>query len=488
MSSFIRWRMTLLPWLPGIEVTMRRSVPAVLSVMMALSACATPSSPPVVSPSTQSLGRDLPVYQPSPGEKGRPEGPTFNSPVGAISLQDALALALLHSPDLAAFAWETRAREARALQAGRLPNPVLEVLAEDVGAPEGLRGGSGSQRLIQPQTTIQLSQLVELGGKRTARQKLATLNRDLAAWDYEIARIDVLTQTTRNFIDVLAAQELVTLTSRTTELVEQVEQSVGARVVAGVVSPVEQTKAGVALAGVRVESGRARRVLDASRGRLAGSWGSTEAGFRFAVGDLREVAELPPLVELTARLAETPELGRWTAEISQRQSALSLERSRRVPDVEVTAGFRRFTGLTGSSLLFGAAVALPIFDFNGRGVQEASLRLAKGYEERRAAQARVSVALAEGYRALSSAHEELTALRTTVLPGAQQAFEAVSEGYRLGKFEYLDVLDAQRTLIGAGGQYLRTLSDYHKAAADVERLIGAPLVRSAVPPAPPGKE
>lgn len=466
----------------------RRSAPAALGVVVSLAGCARPSSPPIVAPSTQSLGRDLPVYQPSPGERGRPEGPTFDNPAGTISLQDALALALLHSPDLAAFAWETRAREARALQAGRLPNPVLEVLAEDVGRSEELAAGTGSQGLIQPQTTIQLSQLIELGGKRTARQRLATLNRDLAAWDYEIARIDVLTRTTRNFIDVLAAQELVTLTSQTMELVEQVEQSVGARVAAGVVSPVEQTKAAVALAVAQVDLGRARRLLDASRGRLAGSWGSTEASFRSVVGDLREVAEPPPLLELKARLAATPELARWTAEISQRQSALSLERSRRVPDVALTVGFRRFTGLPGNTLLFGAAVALPVFDLNGRGVQEASLRLAKGYEERRAAEAQVSVALAEGYQALSSAHEELTALRTTVLPGAQQAFEAVSEGYRLGKFEYLDVLDAQRTLIGAGGQYLRALSEYHKAVAEVERLIGASLVRTAVPPAPPGKE
>jgi len=67
-----------------------------------------------------------------------------------------------------------------------------------------------------------------------------------------------------------------------------------------------------------------------------------------------------------------------------------------------------------------------------------------------------------------------------VLPGAQQTFDAISEGYRLGRFGFLDVLDAQRTLIDAGSQYLRALSDYYKAVANVERLIGAPL------PAPPG--
>ncbi len=468
-------------------LTLRRSAPAALIGVLVLLACGGPSNPPGVAPSPRPLGRDIPVYRPTPADRGRAEGPVFDNPTGTLSLRDALALALLHSPDLGAFAWEIRARESRALQAGRLPNPELGVLAEDLGASR-LRGSTGSQQAVQRQTTIQLSQLVELGGKRAARKRVATLNRDLAGWDYEMARIDVLTQTTRDFIDVLVAQELVALTDQTTQLVVQVEQSVGARVVAGVVSPIEQTKAEVALAAVKVESGRARRLLEATRARLAAAWGSPEAVFGSASGDLQEVAELPSLPTLRARVAETPELARWTAEISQRQSALALQRAQRVPDLSLIAGIRWFPDLQGNAFLLGASVALPVFDFNGRSVEEARMLLAKAHEERRAAQARISVALAEAYRALSSAYEELTALRKTVLPGSRQAFEAVTEGYRLGKFAYLDVLDAQRTLIGAGSQYLRALSEYHKAAADVERLIGEPLKRTAVPPARPGKE
>jgi cobalt-zinc-cadmium efflux system outer membrane protein len=125
---------------------------------------------------------------------------------------------------------------------------------------------------------VQLSQLVELGGKRTGRRKLALLDRDLAAWDYEAARMDALTRATRAFIDVLAAQEMVALTAETTELVEQVQQGVGARVVAGVVSPIDS---GVALAA-HSESDKASRLLEAAvRGRQQGA---TDARFASAVG------------------------------------------------------------------------------------------------------------------------------------------------------------------------------------------------------------
>ncbi len=423
------------------------------------------------------LRRDVPVYQPAPGDPERREAPPVQNPIGPVSLQDAVALALLHNPALAAFAWETRAREARILQAGTPPNPTVSVLAEDIGGAQ-LSAGTVRQPL-QPQATIQLGQVIELGGKRAARRRLATVDRDLAGWDYETARIDVLTEVSRTFTDVLAAQDTVALTEETTRLVEQVQQSVGARVAAGVASPIEDTRATVALAAVRVESARARRVLEASRTRLALLWGSSPPVFTEVVGDLTAVpAPLPTLADLTARVAQSPELARWAAEMSQREAALAVERSRGVPDVSVVAGYRRLTDIDSHAFVVGASVPLPVFDRNRGGIEEARSRLAKVHEERRAAHARVTAGLADAHAALASAHDELTALRSGVLPGSQQAFEAVSEGYRLGKFGYLDVLDAQRTLIDAGRQYLRALSDYHKAVATVERLIGTPLTGS----------
>ena len=61
------------------------------------------------------------------------------------------------------------------------------------------------------------------------------------------------------------------------------------------------------------------------------------------------------------------------------------------------------------------------------------------------------------------------------MAGAQKAFDGVNEGYRLGKFGYLDVLDSQKTFFQAKRQYLDSLANYHIAVADVERLIGESL-------------
>ena len=174
-------------------------------------------------------------------------------------------------------------------------------------------------------------------------------------------------------------------------------------------------------------------------------------------------------------LQQNPEQARWAAEIAQREAALALERSKRVVDVAVSAGYRRYTTVDSNAFVVGVSLPLPLFNRNAGSIEEARIRLAQGHEQRRAAETQVAAALADAYAALAAAHDEITIVRTSVLPAAQQTFDAISEGYRLGRFGFLDVLEAQRTVIGAGNQHLQALSNYHQAVVNMERLIGAPL-------------
>jgi cobalt-zinc-cadmium efflux system outer membrane protein len=73
---------------------------------------------------------------------------------------------------------------------------------------------------------------------------------------------------------------------------------------------------------------------------------------------------------------------------------------------------------------------------------------------------------------LRAAREALALLRGEILPGAQQASEAARKGFEFGKHNFIDVLDAQRTLLQARAQYLTTLSEGHRAAAAIERILG----------------
>jgi cobalt-zinc-cadmium efflux system outer membrane protein len=101
--------------------------------------------------------------------------------------------------------------------------------------------------------------------------------------------------------------------------------------------------------------------------------------------------------------------------------------------------------------------------------------LAKTEEQRKAVQANLQASLAEASTKLSSSFNEITTIKNDVLPLARSAFDAASQGYREGKFEYLVVLDAQRTFFEVRARYIEALASYHKARVDVERLIGGDI-------------
>jgi cobalt-zinc-cadmium efflux system outer membrane protein len=389
-------------------------------------------------------------------------------PTGTLSLAQALSLALQRQPDLVAFSREIRAREAAVQQAGLLPNPELSATIENVGNPD-------LEDLDGPATTIQLGQLIELGRKRAARVETAALDRDLAVWDYEARRAELLTEVAQAFFAVLSAQQRVALAQQSVELARQVVTTAQARVKAGTASPVEETRARIALGSASIELQSVERELEAARRRLAATWRSTMPRFRAVAGEYEAVRPVPALEQLSERIARTPALARWATERAQRQATLRQERAQAVPDITVSGGVTRFHEADEGAFVIGVSVPLPLFNRNQGAIAEAQQRIEKAHDEQAAAEVRVATALAQAYQALTRAHDRVGALDRSVLPAARSAFEAVSQGYRLGKFGYLDVLDAQRTLFEAQAQYLQALGDYHQAVAEVEGLIGGPL-------------
>jgi cobalt-zinc-cadmium efflux system outer membrane protein len=450
---------------------MRSKIPTAIGVILAVVLCDAPGSHADVSrPKPYGLGKEFASFQP-PRQPWAADSASVRTeePTGVITLRQALALALMKNPELAAFSWEARAREAQALQARLLPNPELGVEMENFGGT-GFFGG-----LDEAETTVQLGQLVELGGKRSKRKRAAALDQDLAGWDYEIGRIQVFTETSKAFVEVLVAQKRTELNEEFVRLAEQVLDVVAERVRAGKVSPIDEVKARVALSVRLIERGRAEGELAAARKVLTTAWGGTVPTFSAAQGDLGRLPGVPSFEALSERMADNPEMTRWLVEIERRRASLEMERAGRFPDVTLSGGVRYISPTDDWAFVAGLSVPIPVFDRNQGSTLEAQYRLAKTEEQRRALRVRVQAALASIYQRLSSARDEATSLKNDVLPGARSAFEATGEGFRQGKFGYLDVLDAQRTFFEAQARYTEALATLQKAIADAEGLLGEPL-------------
>lgn len=418
---------------------------------------------------TRPLGRDLTTSKPPIHAPMVEESSQFQEPMGTINLRQALTLALIHNPDLKALAWAVRAGEAKTLQAGLRPNPELETEIEEFGGSGDLSGVSAIE------TTMQLGVPIELGGIRGKQRQVAALETELAGWDYETARLDVLTQVKRSFIDVLAAQEVVALNEELVRLAEQVFNTAKAQVEAGKVSPVQQMRTQVELVNSRIALEASKRELEGARFVLASTWGTTSPVFEKVAGKFEVAKPIPTAEQLADRISQNPNIARWTVEIAHRRAAIQLERSRRVPDLSFGGGMKHLNESDDVAFIFGLSFPLPLFDRNQGAVLEAEYNLAKAFEERKSAEVAIHTALATAYGVLSSTATTVSSLKDEVLPSAQGTFDAVTEGYRIGKFDFLEMLDAQRTLFDVRGSYIDALAKYHRAVAEVERLIGEPL-------------
>ncbi len=386
-----------------------------------------------------------------------------------LTLSQALEMALAHSPELMASSHGVKAAEGSARQAGALPNPRLELQASEFGGSGARNGFDGAE------TSVQLSQLVEMGGKRGKRQRVAQAEARLTGWEYEATRMDVLAQTKKAFVDVLLAQGRLALTESLLAVAEDVRKAAAQRVSSGKVAPLEETKAGVEATTALIERDRAKRELDTARKRLTAAWGGTVPVFTEAAGDLSAVADIPSMEKLFATLDKTPEIARGHEVLASGRESLALAKAERIPDIEISAGISRFEADGSTAGIVGLSIPLPLFDRNAGGIFAAKHQALRAEYEQRVMSLGVKTDLAEAYNRLEMAQAEALAIKAKLLPGAQQAFDTAQIGYRAGKYGYMEVLDTQRTLSEAKSGYLNVLAAYHKAAADVERLTGTPL-------------
>lgn len=400
---------------------------------------------------------------------------TTDATTNALTLRHALALTLERSPDLAVYPHELRALEARQLQAGLRPNPELGVAVENVLGTGTTRGFRAAE------TTLQLGQLIELGGKRLARVETVARERDLAAADYEVKRAELLADTAGAFIRVLAAQEATRLARERVELAQKFAATTAELVAAGKISPVEETRARGVVAAARLEQVRAGHAFNGEQARLTAHWGDREARHAGVAGTLAEPVALPGFAGLAARLERNPAQRRWLAELARRQAEVSLADTRRTPDVTVSGGVRELTGPDDRALVFGLSLPLPFGNRNQGAREEARQRVKVGEAERTAAEVRLFAELRVTHESLLAASAEAAALGKEILPAAEQTLAAITEGYTSGKFGYLDVLEAQRALFTAKEQRLRAQATVHLQVVALERLLGAPLDAGATP-------
>lgn len=387
-----------------------------------------------------------------------------------LTLASAQALALARSPVLVAAATDVTIRDAGVLQAGLLPNPEIDFEVENFGGDQTVANFGPT-----PQYTLGFSQTLLRGGKRLLRRSVARSERALSEADLAIVRLDLQATVAERFVELLRTQAREDLGRRYRGLAAEVRDVVQGRIDAGKASPVEALRAEVATSQSLTTLQRAERERDAAAQALAATWGGIPSVPTQVEGDLAALHEPQPFESLAARVDSVPDLARFTKEEERRRGTLRLARAERITDITASLGVRRLGGVDETTLVAGFSIPLPVADRNQGNIKAAEMNLTKLASEREAARLDLIRSLYSAHQEHQAAYLEATGLRDRIVPRAEQAFTATRDAYGLGKLSYLEVLDAQRTLLDTQGQYLDALAAHHKADIILHRLTGSSI-------------
>lgn len=409
---------------------------------------------------------------PPPRPLGREIEPAEQLPItqrnAPLSLRDAISFALARNPQLAIAKSQVKRQAGHAAEAGVLPNPELTFEIEDFG------GTGPYSRLENGESTLQVSQHLEIGGARRARLEAAAKLGDAAAWRYEATRLAVISDTMARFAAVMTTQRALEAANEAAAAASAATQMVADRIEAGRSAPVELFRARTAQSKYDVQVLRMHSRETTAKAELAAMWAGVPP-VENVIGYLEEVTAPPSFDSLAIKLEANPLLSAGNAEVASGEALIRTAKREQIPWVRLSGGYRDYAG-DDHAFVAGITLPLPIFDQN-RGklaVAEAQTELFRTHLQ--VANYALRADLKKAHQAMAASYTEIRSYQTQILPDAEKSAEAFAEGFRLGKFGQLDVVNAQQAALEAKLGYLDALATYHQAAAEIQRLTGEPLL------------
>lgn len=398
--------------------------------------------------------------------------------LATLTLRQAEQRTLASSPELAQLPYRLQMQAARIDAAEMRPAPELSMQTENILGSGRTRGFDAAE------TSLVLSQVLELGGQRQLRTAAARQAMDLQQLEQRVVQLDVLAEVGRRFIHVASDQQQLALTELATSLSQRTVAEVERRVRAARSPTVELNRARVALSRARVEQEHAEHELLTSRRKLAAMWGAHAADFGQVVVELFSLPEIADYDALVERLGSSPDFLRFATEYRQREAELSLAKSKSIAPLTMALGVRQLAASDDTAMVAG--LSLPLFAGRAAAPAIAEARALRDGVDAAALAARIraEATLFELVQELRHANTEAEVLRDEVLPQMESALEATEYAWQRGRYSYLEWTDAQRERIEVQRALIKAAANAHVLLVEIERLTGAST--SGVTPLPSG--
>ena len=386
------------------------------------------------------------------------------TPGPAVTLDDALALALRENRTLRAKQFEREATRAGEITAGLRPNPVGTYSTTYLGASNTAQ-----------EHALSVGQPIELGGKRARRLDSARAATRVSELELADVKRQIVAQVKRTFSDALVAQATVALAQDNLRALDDIERIQRFRAERGDISELELTRIQVQRFAFERDAADARQAIRVAKIGLRALAGQDGLPAEFEIAGDIEFRDRPFEREALYRmtLANRPDVRAAEAARDKARADVNLARANAWWDVTPQVEYRR----VGSDSTIGLGVSVPIriFDRNQGEIARTRSEAERAEALRQASAVQALADVDTALAAVSTSRDKVVLLRDTYLPKAQRVLETVEFAYRRGGVSLLDFLDAQRTYRETALEHLRTVGAYWSAVYQLEAAVGGAL-------------
>ena len=351
------------------------------------------------------------------------------------------------------------AAEARLRQAGVRANPELALRAD------GVLGGKPYAGWGEAEISLDLTQNLELGGRRGARVDVARAEVGVSALRREQAGIDTVVRLALTYAEAEAAERRFALAEDALTLAVADARAALVLVEEGREPLLRgiQAETEAAMARAAVEGARAERDVTFARLTAEAMLPTPVTSVGGGVLDRTSPATLDAAASLAVRVAE--------AEAEAAERRIGRERAEARPNVSASLGVTRYQAEDATALTVGLSMPLPLFDRNRGNIDAARA-------EHRAAEARVAGARLADAAERSAALARLRASASRVAAGdmgvssAEEAYRLSRLGFEAGRISQLELRSTRVALISARDAAVEARLARVRAEIELARLQG----------------
>lgn len=378
-----------------------------------------------------------------------------------LSLHQALDVAYQNNPDLKIENDKAEAQKGAFIQSGLYPNPALFLLADNLG-------GTGFNA---SETTLSLTQPIPLGNRLEYAKRATGLEYKAQYAFIKAQKAALYVRVGMAYIDAYYTQEWYQVTQKLTRLQSKIVSEMKRRALAGRGPELDLKLAEIRLGETQIQERQALRDQNISKQKLARAIGQdissstqlTHQGFS---------EKKWSLATLLKKMGDTPLIKAKIIAVQAKRAAISYAHKSIWPDLNIQLGGKHFSDDKTNAAVLSAMANVPTTNRNQGNIKIAHAQYTQALHELKSLKLDLKQNLTILFHQAEQSYYEADLITKTLLPLAREGVKVAEEGYKQGRYTYIELSLALQTLYDKERFYQQTHNDYHKAQLQIAGLLG----------------